>query len=116
MYGLEVDSWTAVEPVSAVSSNSSCENFFEPKRMSRVTHTHTKTSQSGRPKAFAHVNKFSILAPDDNEFTGECCTFNAHVKGFSVNKGDTVMNELINALQPLRQKFPATNEDPAHRS
>ena len=26
------------------------------------------------------MNKFSILAPDDNEFTGEWCTFNAHVK------------------------------------
>ena len=75
--------------------------------------THTKTSQSGSPKAFAHVNKFLILALEDNEFTSECCT-SMHASSF--NKGDTVMNELMNALQPLRQKFPATNEDPAHRS
>ena len=82
--------------------------------MSRGTHT-PKLPQSGSSKAWAHVNKVLILPLDDNEFIGECCTFNAHVKGFSVNKGDTVMNELMNALQPLRQKFPATNEDPAHR-
>ena len=36
-------------------------------------------------------------------------------QGFRVNNGDTVMNELINALQPLRQKFPVT-EDPVHRN
>ena len=36
--------------------------------------THTKSSQTGSPKDFAHANKFSILAPDDNEFIGECCT------------------------------------------
>ena len=35
---------------------------------------HAKTSQPGSPKNFAHVNKISILAPDDNEFSGEGCT------------------------------------------
>ena len=41
-YGLEVDPWSAVEPVSylsAVSLSSSCEVFSEPKRMTRETHT-----------------------------------------------------------------------------
>ena len=72
-YGLEVDPWSAVEPVPyAVSLSSSCEEFSEPKRMKRGTHT--KTSQPGRPMNFARVNKFSILALDDNEFTGEGCT------------------------------------------
>ena len=33
--------------------------------------THTKTSQPGSPKNFAHMKKFFILAP---EFTGEGCT------------------------------------------
>ena len=69
-----MDPWTAVELVPylcAVSLNSSCDDFSEPKRMSRGTHT--KTCQSGSPKDSAHANKFSILAPDDNEFTGECC-------------------------------------------
>ena len=36
--------------------------------------TRTKTSQSGSPRSFAIVNKFSILAPDDNHFTCEGCT------------------------------------------
>ena len=55
-----------------VSLNSRCFFLYEPNRMSRGTHT--KTSQSGSPKDFAHANKFSILAPDDKEFTGKCCT------------------------------------------
>ena len=74
-YGLEVDPWSAVEPVPylcAVSLSSNCEEFSEPKRTTREMHT--KTSQSGSPRNLAHVNKFSILAPDDNEFTGEGCT------------------------------------------
>ena len=33
-----------------------------------------KFSQSGSPKDFARVNKFSIRASDDNKSTGECCT------------------------------------------
>ena len=73
--GLEVDPWSAVELVPyfcAVILSSSCEKFSEPKRMTRGTHT--KTSQPGGPKNFAHVSKFSILAPDDNEFTGKGCT------------------------------------------
>ena len=81
MYGLEVDSWTAVEPVPclcAVSLTSSCKDFFEPKRMSRGT---PKLPSLGVQKAFAHVNKVLILPLDDNEIIGECCTFNAHVTG-----------------------------------
>ena len=75
-YGLEVDAWTAVEPVPylcAVSLNSSCEEFSKPSRVMSGTHTHTKTSQSGSPGDFVHVNKFSILASDDDEkFLGGC--------------------------------------------
>ena len=56
----------------AVSLSSSCEEFSEPKSMTKGTHT--RTSQPGSPMNFAHVNKFSFLAPDDNEFTGEVCT------------------------------------------
>ena len=80
-YGLEVDPWTAVEPVPylcAVSLNPSCEDFSDSKRMSRGAHT--KTSQSGSPRDFAHVNKFSIHVPDDNESTGELCTSRHTVK------------------------------------
>ena len=36
--------------------------------------THTKTSQCGSSRDFAHVNKFSLLASDDDESPGECCT------------------------------------------
>ena len=46
-YGLEVNPWTAVEPVPylcAVSLNGSCEDFSEPKRMSS-TSMHTSRSQ-----------------------------------------------------------------------
>ena len=74
-FGLEVDPWSAVEPVPylcAVSLCSSCEEFSEPKRMTKGTHT--KTSQPESPMNFVHVNKFSTLAPDDCEFTGEGCT------------------------------------------
>ena len=48
-YGLEVvDPWSAVEPVPqlcVVSLSATCEEFSEPKRMTKETHT--KTSQSG---------------------------------------------------------------------
>ena len=57
-YGLEADPWTAVEPVlylCAVSLKSSCEEYSKPKRVMRGTHT--KTSQSGSPGDFVHVNK-----------------------------------------------------------
>ena len=57
-YGLEVDPVTAVEPLPylcAVSLNSSCEEFSEPKRMARGRHT--KISKSGSSKDFAHVKK-----------------------------------------------------------
>ena len=73
--GLEVDSRTAVEPVPylcAVCLSSSGKDFSEPKRM--VRGTHTRTSKSGSPMDFAHVNKLSILALDDNELTCERCT------------------------------------------
>ena len=123
-YGLEVDPWSAIEPVPylcAVSLSSSCEEIFEPKRMTRETHT--KTSQSGSPWNFVHVNKFSILAPDENEFTGEGCT-PMHTSrsqcqhqncGNELMHADAVLNELMNASQPLRQTFPVT-KDSAHRS
>ena len=74
------------------------------------------------PRNFAHVNRFSILAPDDNEFTGEGCT-PMHTSRSQcqqrkcgaerVDNADAVMNELMNALQPLRQHFPV-NEDIRH--
>ena len=74
-YGLVVDPWSAGESVPylcAVSLHSSCEDFSEPKRMSRGTNT--KTTQSGSPRNFAHVNKFSILASGDDESPSECRT------------------------------------------
>ena len=57
-----MDPWWAVDPVPylcAINLISSCEEFSEPKRMSRGT------------RNYAHVNTFSILAPDDNELTGD---------------------------------------------
>ena len=115
-YGLEMDPWTAVEPVPllcAVSLKSSCEDFSEAKRMSRGTRT--KTSQSGSPKDFVHANKFLILAPDDNEITGERCT-SMHTSRSQRQQwryGDERFDECITTL---RRKCPATNEDPVHRS
>ena len=114
-YGLEVDPWTAIEPVPylrAVSLNPRCEDFSEPKRMAR--RVYTKTSQSGSPKDFAHLNEFSIPAPDDNYSLVNVVLQNT-CRGFSVNNGDTVMNELMNFLQLLRQNLPV-KEDPVHRS
>ena len=99
-YGLVVDPWTAVEHVPnlcAVSLNSSCDEFSEPNHTSRGTLT--KSSKFGSPKDFAHLNKFSILAPDDDE----CCASKTR-RGFSVNNGGT-----------MRQKFPVTDY-PLHRS
>ena len=58
---------------------------------------HIKTSLSGSPKDFAHVNKFSILSPDDNESPRGCCASKTHVKE-SVLTTDAEMNELMNAL------------------
>ena len=54
-YGLELDPWSAVEPVlylCAVSLNSSCEEFSEPKRMSRGTPIKTLQSGSSREQIF----------------------------------------------------------------
>ena len=55
----------------------------------------------------------------------ECAVLQNTRQDFSVNNGnavptelmnaDAVMNELMNALQPLRQHFPVS-EDPVHRS
>ena len=56
-----------------INLNSSCEEFSGPKRMSRGTHL--RTSQSGSPRDLAHVNKLSILAPDD-EPPKNCCASN----------------------------------------
>ena len=73
-YGLQVDPWSAVEPVPhlcAVSLYSSCEDFSEPKRMSRGTPI--KKLQSGSSRNFAHVNKISNLASDDDESPGQRC-------------------------------------------
>ena len=64
-YRLEVGPWSAVEPVP----------YFCAVSLRRgVLNRNTKTSQHGSPKHFAYVNKFSILSPGDNEFTGEGCT------------------------------------------
>ena len=100
-YGLEVDPGSAAELVPclcAVSLSSTCEEFSEPKRMSRGTQT--KTSQSGSPRNFAQVNKLSILAPDDNEFTN-----NGNAVTNELMNADAVMNEPANASQPLGQNF-----------
>ena len=76
--------------------------------------THTKTSQSGgSPKDFVHLNKFSTLAPDDNEFTCEICTSMHTSRDHSQQRDE---NEMMDAQQPLRQKFQVTNEDPVHRN
>ena len=41
---------------------------------------HNKTSESGSPRNFAHVNKFSILALDDDESLESVVLQNTHVK------------------------------------
>ena len=103
-----MDTWSAVELVPylfAVSSNSSCEEFSEPKRVSR-----------GTPQENAAVWEFKECRSDDDESHGECHTSNTR-QGRSVNhmmNADVVMKELMNALQPLRQHFPVT-EDLASR-
>ena len=35
-------------------------------------------------------------------------------QGFSAS--NAMMNEMMGALQPLRQKFPVTHDDPVHRN
>ena len=85
--------------------------------MSRGTHQNVAVWEF---EDFVHVNKFSILAPDD-ESPRKCCASN-HRSMFSVPSPgmnelmntDVVMNELMNAL-PMRQKFPVTG-DPVRRS
>ena len=86
--------------------------------------TNTKTWQPGSPKDFAHVNKFSILAPDDNEFTGECCT-SLHTSKSQCQQrkcGDERVDELTRDDERVHEcitvsetNFPVT-EDPAHQS
>ena len=54
--------------------------------------THTNTSQSGSSRDFAHVNNFSILAPDDNEFTGRNVS---RVTVASVTKNRLAVSSLV---------------------
>ena len=61
---LEVDPWSAVEPVPflcAVNLNSSCEKFSEPRRMSRGTHF--------KRRSLEVQNKFSILTISEEMIT-----------------------------------------------
>ena len=94
-YGLEMDPSTACMPRG----------------------THTKISQSGSPKDFGHANKFLILAPDDHVFTGGVvlhCTrqgrsvYNGKAVTNELTNTDVVMNEMLNALQFLRQIFKSS--------
>ena len=68
-HGLEVDPWAAfLEPVHhlcAASLKPSCEEFSEPKHV-RKGHC-TNTLQLESSGTFAHVNRFSTLASDDDE-------------------------------------------------
>ena len=63
-YGLEVDPWSAVEPVPylcAISLRSSCEEFSEPKRMSRGTHTKTSVWESEEFRSREKISQFLRL-------------------------------------------------------
>ena len=75
---------------------------------------HTKTSLSGGPKDFAHMNKFSILAPGDNEFTCERCTSVVHTSRVQCQQHDDEGDD--GCTTTPRQKFPVTNEDLVHRN
>ena len=59
------------------------------------------------------MKNVSILAQDDtNSFVSvelQCTR-----QGFSVN--NAMLNEMMDALQPLNQKFPVTNENLVHRN
>ena len=99
-YGLEVDPWSAIEPVPylcAVSLSSSCEEIFEPKRMTRETHTKRR---SLKVRGIMHTSR--------SQCQQRKC-------GNELMHADAVLNELMNASQPLRQTFPVT-KDSAHRS
>ena len=125
-YSLEVDPWSAVELISylfAVSLSSSCEEFIGTETHDE-RNAHTKTSQPGSPKNFAHVNKFSILAPDDNEFTGEGC-ISLHTPRSQRQQrkcGDERVDEcrcdderVVECITGSEAKFPS-HQDPAHQS
>ena len=57
------------------------------------------------------MNQFSIIARDDNEFTGEGCT-QCTCQDLSVNNGIGVPNELINADAVMNELM---NEVICHR-
>ena len=96
-----MDPWTAVEAVlclCAVSLDSSGEDFSE-------------TSLGVQRILLACTNSRFLRRTTTNSLVRVVlqCTR----QGFSVNK--MMMNGMMDALQPLRQKFPVTNEDPVHR-
>ena len=70
----QVDPWPAVEPVlylSAVSLKPGCEEFSEPKHVRKGPCTNTLQLESSG--TFVHVNRFSILASDDDEKSLDGC-------------------------------------------
>ena len=73
-YGLEVDPCAAVEHVPYLCADSlkpSCEEFSEPKHARKGPCTNTwQLEGSG---TFAHVNRFSFLASDDDEKSLDGC-------------------------------------------
>ena len=73
-YGLEVDPWTAVDPVPylcAVSLKPSCEEFSEAQHVRKRYCTNTLQLESSG--TFAHDNRFSFLASDDDEKSLDGC-------------------------------------------
>ena len=102
-YGLGVDPWSAVEAVPflcAVSLNSSCEESSEPKRMSK------RNTQEN-----AAVWEFKKCCSDENESHGECSTSNARQE-LSVNHGDAVVNEVMNANVVMKELMNASHYSP----
>ena len=79
-----------------------------------------KTCQSGSPKDFAHANKCSILAADDNEFTGECCA-SFHTSRSQCQQrrfGDERVDECIRAPETKvssHQRGSGSSKSSAHR-
>ena len=88
--------------------SSSCEEFSEPKRMTRGTHT--KTLQPGSPRNFAHVSKFSLHAPDDNEFTDEGC-FSLHDERVDECRREHTKDERSSGFVPrgVRRRQPVSS-------
>ena len=107
----EVDPWTAVELVlclCAVSLNSSCEDLSEPERMTKGRQT--QISQSGGPRDFAHVNKFSILATMTTNLLVTVVLQLTREKSLqqrlSVNSEDTMVNDGCDEARET--SFPST--------